>query len=154
MDLYLTNKVRINFPTMAKLGKTCEIRFRQNFKKSFFCTDLKMSARDIFDLYRTMFQIEFFRDEKLFSGLTHYQDRNKESLAFAFNMSLSPINVARAFAKQKNINLSVGSKNLQHNAAMVGRFIAMSDKRPNLRLNNTDFKELLFYSVRAVALLL
>jgi len=34
---------------------------------------------------------------------------------------------------------------------MVDRFIAMSGKSPNIRLNNTDFKELLFYGVRAVA---
>ena len=38
-----------------------------------------------------------------------------------------------------------------HNAEMVDRFIAMSAKHANLRLNNTDFKELLFYGVRAVA---
>lgn len=208
MELYLTNKGRINFTTMAKLGKLCESRFRQNFKKSFdrlsfnksflepmkrhriaiaivpcfisksgkktpgmdrfwsgcaaamkkgleilgisivdadikdavflkaeqpftekkrqtrksfFCTDLKMSARDMFDLYRTRFQIEFaFRDAKQFTGLTHCQARNKEALAFAFNMSLSSINVARTYARQENINLSVGStKTLLHNATMV-----------------------------------
>jgi len=34
---------------------------------------------------------------------------------------------------------------------MVERFIAMSVKHANLRLNNTDFKELLFYGVRVVA---
>ena len=66
-------------------------------------------------------------------------------------MSLSSINVARAYARQENINLSVGStKTLLHNAAMVDRLIAMSGKLPNMRLNNTDFKELLFYGVRAV----
>ena len=48
------------------------------------------------------------------------------------------------------MNLSVGStKTLLHNAAMVERFIAMSGKSPNMRLNNTDFNELLFYGVRA-----
>lgn len=66
-------------------------------------------------------------------------------------MSLSSINVARAYARQENINLSVGStKTLLHNAAMVDRLIAMSGEHPNMRLNNTDFKELLFYGVRAV----
>jgi hypothetical protein len=50
------------------------------------------------------------------------------------------------------MDLSVGStKTLLHNAAMVERFIAMSGKRPNMRLNNTDFKELLFYGVRDAA---
>lgn len=83
---------------------------------------------------------------------TSQEERNKETLAFAFNMSLSSINVARAYARQENINLFVGStKTLLHNAAMVNRFIAISGKRPNMRLNNTNFKELLFYGVRAVA---
>lgn len=45
---------------------------KRQSRKSFFCTDLSMSARDIFDLYRTRFQIEFvFRDAKQFTGLTH-----------------------------------------------------------------------------------
>ena len=76
--------------------------------------------------------------------------RNKEVLSFAFNASLTSVNLARAFARQQGMALSVGStKTLLHNAAMVDRFIAMSGKSPNMRLNNTDFKELLFYGVRA-----
>ena len=44
-----------------------------------------------------------------------------------------------------SMDLSVGStKTLLHNAAMVDRFIAMSGKSPNMRLNGTDFKD--FYS--------
>ncbi len=35
MELYLTNKGHINFTTMAKLGRSCESRFRQNFRKAF-----------------------------------------------------------------------------------------------------------------------
>ncbi len=122
-------------------------------RKVFFSTDLTLSARDIFDIYRTRFQLEFvFRDAKQFTGLTHCQARNKEALAFAFNASLSSVNVARAYARQQGHNLSVGStKTLLHNAAIVDRFIAMSAKHANLRLNSTDFKELLFYGVRAVA---
>ena len=58
--------------------------------------------------------------------------------------------LARAFARQQGMVLSVGStKTLLHNAAMVDRFVAMSGKSPNMRLNNTDFKELLFYGIRA-----
>jgi len=122
-------------------------------RKVFFSTDLSLSARDIFDIYRTRFQLEFvFRDAKQFTGLTHCQARNKEALAFSFNASLSSVNVARAYARREGHNLSVGAtKILLHNAAMVDRFIAMSAKNANLRLNNTDFKELLFYGVRAVA---
>ncbi len=78
-------------------------------RKVFFSTDLSLSARDIFDIYRTRFQLEFvFRDAKQFTGLTHSQARNKEALAFAFNASLSSVNVARAYARQQGHNLSVG----------------------------------------------
>ena len=124
---------------------------KRQTRKVFFSTDTSMSARDIFDIYRTRFQLEFvFRDAKQFTGLTHCQARNKEALSFAFNASLTSVNIARAFARQQGMLLSVGStKTLLHNAAMVDRFIAMSGKTPNMRLNNTDFKELLFYGVRA-----
>ncbi|MDY5407048.1 MAG: transposase [Candidatus Cryptobacteroides sp.] len=124
---------------------------KRQTRKVFFSTDTSMSARDIFDIYRTRFQLEFvFRDAKQFTGLTHCQARNKEALSFAFNASLTSVNLARAFARQQGMVLSVGStKTLLHNAAMVDRFIAMSGKSPNMRLNNTDFKELLFYGVRA-----
>ena len=124
---------------------------KRQTRKVFFSTDTSMSAHDIFDIYRTRFQLEFvFRDAKQFTGLTHCQARNKEALSFAFNASLTSVNLARAFARQQGMVLSVGStKTLLHNAAMVDRFIAMSGKTPNMRLNNTDFKELLFYGVRA-----
>ena len=123
---------------------------KRQTRKIFFSTDTSISARDIFDIYRTRFQLEFvFRDAKQFTGLTHCQARNKEALSFAFNASLTSVNLARAFARQQGMDFSVGStKTLLHNAAMVDRFIAMSGKSPNMRLNNTDFKELLFYGVR------
>jgi hypothetical protein len=35
MELFLTNTGRTNFTQMARCGKSCESRFRQNFKKSF-----------------------------------------------------------------------------------------------------------------------
>ena len=126
---------------------------KRQTRKIFFSIDTSISARDIFDIYRTRFQLEFvFRDAKQFTGLTHCQARNKEALSFAFKASLTSVNLARAFTRQQGKDLSVGStKTLLHNAAMVDRFIAMSGKSPNMRLNNTDFKELLFYGVRAVA---
>ena len=42
-------------------------------------------------------------------------------------------------------------KVLLHNAAMVERLFSMFGNSPNLKINNTDFKELLFYGVRAAA---
>ena len=33
MELYLTSSGRMNFTQMARCGRSCESRFRQNFKK-------------------------------------------------------------------------------------------------------------------------
>lgn len=35
MELYLTSSGRMNFTQMARCSRSCESRFRQNFKKSF-----------------------------------------------------------------------------------------------------------------------
>lgn len=48
---------------------------------------------------------------------------------FAFNMSLSTINVARQFGKEYDVDLSVSDvKMLLHNAAMVERYFQRSEK--------------------------
>ncbi|MGN0195842.1 MAG: transposase [Candidatus Cryptobacteroides sp.] len=122
-------------------------------RKIFFCTDKCRDAVDIFDIYRTRFQIEFlYRDAKQFTGLCNCQSRDVGSLDFAFNMSLSAINIARQFGKEYDVNLSVSDvKMVLHNAAMVERLFSTFGKSPNLMKNDTDFKELLFYGVRAVA---
>ena len=47
-------------------------------RKLFFSTDINMSAKDMMDIYRTRFQIEFrLRDSKQYTGLTHCQSRQK-----------------------------------------------------------------------------
>ena len=117
-------------------------------------SDRSLSGRDIYDLYRTRFQIEFlYRDGKSHMGLEHCQARNKEALDFSYNMSLSSINVLREYARQYGYTkLSIGSlKLLMHNAYMLDRFISISGKSPKLRKNDTDFKELLFLGVRDAA---
>ena len=120
-------------------------------RKVFFSTDTGMDATDIFDVYRTRFQIEFlYRDSKQFTGLCNCQSRDVKAMDFAFNMSLSTINVARQFGKEYGRDLSVSDvKLLLHNAAMVERIFSTFGKSPNLMKINTDFKELLFYGLRA-----
>ena len=67
-------------------------------------------------------------------------------------MSLTAVNVARAFARQDKRNLSVASvKTLIHNAMMIHRFFVLSGKLPNKLLNTNDFKELLYYGVANAA---
>jgi hypothetical protein len=118
-------------------------------RKTFFSTDLDMSAKDIMDTYKTRFQIEFLlRDAKQFTGLTHCQSRNEKSLDFAFNMSLSTINAVRAYAKENNINLSVANiKTLMHNNMMINQILCKSGCRPDRLLNAKNYRELLFYGV-------
>ena len=123
-------------------------------RKVYFATDRSLSGKDIFDLYRTRFQIEFlYRDGKQHMGLIHCQARSEEALDFYYNMSLSSINVLRKFAKDNDYgHLSIGSmKILMHNAFMLDRFISISEKSPKLRKNDTVFKELLFLGVRDAA---
>ena len=143
----LKRKVRVVIVDCLEPGKKTQTR------KIFFSTDISMSAKDTMDTYRTRFQIEFLlRDAKQFTGLTHCQSRRKESLEFAFNMSLSAINVARAYARENNIDISMANiKTLIHNNMMIQRFLSTSGNRPNRQLNTKDFKELLFYGVAKVA---
>ena len=120
-------------------------------RKVFFSTDTDMSAVDTFDIYRTRLQTEFlYRDSKQFTGLCNCQSRDAKAMDFAFNMSLSTINVARQFGKDYSRDLSVSDvKLLLNNAAMVERVFSTFRKSPNLMKNNTNFKELLFYCLRA-----
>jgi hypothetical protein len=143
----LKRKVRVVIVDCQEPGKKTQTR------KVFFSTDVNMSAKDIMDTYKTRFQIEFLlRDAKQFTGLTHCQSRKKSSLEFAFNMSLSTVNVARAFARENNMDLSMANiKTLIHNNMMLRRIIRTSGFRPNRLLNTNDFKELLFYGVAGAA---
>ena len=85
----LKRDVRVVIVDCMEPGKKTQTR------KVFFSTDINMSAKDIMDIYRTRFQIEFLlRDSKQYTGLTHCQSHQKEALAFHFNMSLTAINVA------------------------------------------------------------
>ena len=143
----LKRNVRVVIVDCQEQGKKTQSR------KVFFSTDIEMSAKDIIDIYRTRFHIEFLlRDSKQYTGLTHSQSRQKQALAFHFNMSLTAINVARAFARQEMNNLSVANcKTLIHNAMMMHRFSVLSGKLPNKLLNTNDFKELLYYGVANAA---
>lgn len=122
-------------------------------RKVFFSRDCSMSAKDVIDIYRSLFQVEFlFRDTKQFTGLCHCQARDKRALDFAFNLSLAAINVANAFCRQYNLNLSIADlKLLMHNVMMIERLLSMFGKIPNLCKNQKEhyFKDLLLYGLKA-----
>ena len=122
-------------------------------RKVYFSTDLTLSGEDIYWVYRSRFQIEFiYRDAKQFTGLNDCQARNANSLDFAFNASLSAVNIAKALSAESELNLSVEDvKILIHNTVMAQRILSTFGKDTYLDLNQPNIKELLFYGVKAAA---
>lgn len=67
----------------------------------YFSTDADMSGKDVIDIYRTRFQVEFyFRSGKQHPGLTQCQSTSINKLGFNFNASLASINLAKAASKK------------------------------------------------------
>lgn len=74
------------------------------------CTDLNLSARQIVQFYQLRFKIEFlFRDAKQFTGLTHCQARDEQSIDFHLNLSLAAVNLLQLHLMQNSTNLSMNS---------------------------------------------
>lgn len=75
----------------------------------YFSTDTKVSGMDVYDIYRTRFQIEFcFRDGHQFSGLLDCQARDEKALDFAYNASLAAVNITKVMRKQSKTPFSIG----------------------------------------------
>ena len=131
--------VRVVVVDMDEPGKKTQRR------KIFFSTDTAMSAAAIFMTYRSRFQIEYlYRDGKGYTGLCDSQSRTVNAMHNSYNFALTALNVARAFMKERGIDLSIGSfKMLVHNAYMIGRFIETFAPGCELEINEQDFKELL-----------
>ena len=150
----------VNAVSLKRNVKVVIVDFEDSDKKAqtrkiFFSTNCEMSAQDVIDIYRSRFQIEFlFRDAKQFTGLNHCQARNEQAMDFAFNLSLAAINVAKAFAKEQNLNLSIAdSKLLMHNAMMIQRFLSAFGEIPNPHKNQGlkehYFKELMLFGLKS-----
>lgn len=61
-----------------------------------FSTNIEQTAMEIYQYYKSRFQIEFhFRDIKQYAGFEHCQSVKKESLDFHFNVSITTINLAK-----------------------------------------------------------
>ena len=117
----------------------------------YFSTDADMSGKDVIDIYRTRFQIEFhFRSGKQHTGLTQCQSTNINKLGFHFNASLTSINLAKAACKRLGIPFSISTcKSVIHNAYMLERFICVSGLDPDPHLIDKLVKELVLFTARA-----
>ena len=98
----------------------------------YFCTDTEVCGMDVYDIYRTRFQIEFcFRDGHQFTGLLDCQARDGKALDFAFNASLAAVNVTKVLRKQTGTPFSIGQiKSLMVNAHFIKRFFELSGIDP------------------------
>lgn len=110
----------------------------------YFSTDVNMSAKAVVEYYRTRFQIEFcYRDGKQFTGLCDCQARDFDKLDFAFNASLSAVNVTKVVIHEDYPSFSICNlKSLLYNAYITKRFFAMSGFHPNKSINAKIIKEL------------
>ena len=120
--------------------------FQPNKEKPilYFSTDVKMKAKDVVEYYRTRFQIEFcYRDGKQLTGLCDCQARSFATLDFAFNASLSAVNVSKVVIREEYPSFSIASlKSLLYNTYITNRFFVMSGFRPNKTKNAMIAKEL------------
>ena len=117
----------------------------------YFSTDTSVSGQDVFDIYRTRFQIEFcFRDGHQFTGLLDCQARDEKALDFAYNASLAAVNITKVLRKQTKTPFSIGQiKSLMVNAHFIKRFFDVSGIDPNKTLNAKLVKELFGIAVDA-----
>lgn len=129
----------------------CNAKLRKSFKthsgshKIYMSTDLEIGYVEILEYYTTRFQIEFcFRNAKQFTGLQDFQARIEQKLDFAFNASLTAVNVAKVFCYTHYPYLSIGLlKSHLRDTYLLKRIFSMCGKRPNL-IFNTKLFNLLF----------
>ena len=117
----------------------------------YFSTDADMSGKDVIDIYRTRFQVEFyFRSGKQHTGLTQCQSTSINKLGFNFNASLASIILAKAASKKLDMPFSISTcKSVIHNAYMLERFIYVSGMDPDPHLIDKLVKELVLFTARA-----
>ncbi|WP_300968033.1 transposase, partial [uncultured Allobaculum sp.] len=96
--------------------------------RMYFSSDTAVCGKDVYDIYRTRFQIEFcFRDGHQFTGLLDCQARDEKALDFACNASLAAVNITKVLRKQTAIPFSIGQiKSLMVNAHFIKRFFDLS----------------------------
>jgi len=78
------------------------------------------------------------------------QARSTAKLRFNFNASPTSVNIAKVMAKERGIPFSMASlKTMIHNEYLLQRFICVSGIKPNKRLNDKLFKELVEFDAIA-----
>ena len=102
MEMYLSISKKINFTQMARFGRSCESRFRDDVRLRYIYQGPKAHKRG---------------RPKLYDGDVDIDSPDMNVFRKA------EVNIAKAIAAMNGLNLSVGSiKTLMHNASMLERF--------------------------------
>lgn len=125
-----------------------------NRQTNLFSTDLELSGKEIFELYRSRFTIEFLiRDAKQSAGLQDCQARDKQALEFHWNTSFSTVNLARMevgkvtpLVKPQPFSMK-SIKQRFFNDHLLNLFISKLDLEQTLIKYQKTFEELRNYAV-------
>jgi hypothetical protein len=124
--------------------------------KLFFSTDTEMTGIDLFNYYKSRFQIEFlYRDAKQYTGLNDSQARSVNKLNFQFNVALSSLNLAKvvhwlSIPRNKRKSFSMCNvKTINHNTLIINRILCKFGINPNLNKNKAIVDELINFGTIA-----
>lgn len=128
---------------------------KENATCVLYSTDTALGSLRIYTYYKARYQIEFiFRDGKQHTGLADCQSRDKDTLHFHFNISLSALNLVKAEemidndANATERPFSMASyKAINHNEMMIERFSSMLDLDLSKIKLNPNYNELRNYGV-------
>ena len=91
-----------------------------------------------------------YRDGHQFTGLMDSQARSENALDFAYNASLTVVNIVKLLRKETGTKLSIGQiKSVMVNAYIIKRFFDVSGLDPHKTLNAKLVKELFGFAVDA-----
>lgn len=101
----------------------------------YFSTDVTMAAKDVAEYYQTHFQIEFcYRDGKQFARLCDCQSRSFDALDFAFNASLSAVNLSKVVINEAYPNFSLAN----FKSLIYKTYISLNDFLPCQAFDQTS----------------
>lgn len=119
-----------------------------------FSTDRLIQAREVFDLYRSRFTIEFLiRDAKQSAGLQDCQARDNEAIEFHWNTALTTVNFGRGISIKEQVGeekkpFSMKSiKQRFFNEHLLKLFICKSGLEQSLIKYQEHFEQLRNYAV-------
>ncbi len=122
----------------------------------FFSTDVEQDPKQIYQVYKLRFQIEFiFRDAKQFTGLQDCQARHAQTLEFQFNASLTTLNLAKLDAWQQHseqvpfVFSRASVKRRALNRHLLERFISNLDLEPTVIKSHPNFSTICNYGAIA-----